>query len=390
MNKRAFIIVMDSFGIGGAPDAEKFGDKGSDTLAAIAKSDKFTVPTLKDFGLFNIDGVTASEKSDAPAASYARLVEVSRGKDTTVGHWEIAGVESDKALPTFPDGFPKEIIDKFTQQTGRGVLCNKPYSGTDVIRDFGEEHIKTGKLIVYTSADSVFQIAASEDIVPIETLYEYCEMARDMLTGEYAVGRVIARPFTGTLASNFERTAKRHDYSLVPPQKTVLNHLADAGLETIGVGKIFDIFAGDGVTSTTKTTSNAEGMKVTAEYLQKDFSGLCFINLVDFDMKFGHRNDVDGYANAASEFDIELKKILPLMREDDILIITADHGCDPSTPSTDHSRECVPLIIYGEKIKGGVNLGTITSFTTIAATIAEWFEVEGDFKGKSVLSKIIK
>lgn len=390
MAKRAFLIVLDSFGIGGAPDAAAFGDEGSDTLAAIAKSEKFSTPELAKLGMFNIDGVTCGTPAEAPTGSFARLVEQSAGKDTTIGHWEIAGVESPRALPTYPNGFPEEVIAEFSRRTGRGVLCNKPYSGTDVLRDYGEQHMKTGDLIVYTSADSVFQIAAHEEIVPVEKLYEYCEIAREMLQGEHGVGRIIARPFVGTGAADFKRTSRRHDYSLLPPKKTVLDFLQDAGLATIGVGKIYDIFAGQGVAETTRTTSNYNGMEVTLDIAKRDFEGLCFVNLVDFDMVYGHRNDVDGYAAAATEFDGQLAELLPLMREDDLLMITADHGCDPSTPSTDHSRECVPLLIYGDKIRAGVNLGVRQSYASIAATLEDWFGISAEIAGKSLLPEVLK
>ena len=390
MAKRAFLIVLDSFGIGGAPDAAAFGDEGSDTLAAIAKSEKFSTPELAKLGMFNIEGVTCGTPAEAPTGSFARLVEQSAGKDTTIGHWEIAGVESPRALPTYPNGFPEEVIAEFSRRTGRGVLCNKPYSGTDVLRDYGEQHMKTGDLIVYTSADSVFQIAAHEEIVPVEKLYEYCEIAREMLQGEHGVGRIIARPFVGTGAADFKRTSRRHDYSLLPPKKTVLDFLQDAGLTTIGVGKIYDIFAGQGVAETTRTTSNHNGMEVTLDIAKRDFEGLCFVNLVDFDMVYGHRNDVDGYAAAATEFDGQLAELLPLMREDDLLMITADHGCDPSTPSTDHSRECVPLLIYGDKIRAGVNLGVRQSYASIAATLADWFGISAEIAGKSLLPEVLK
>ncbi len=375
-SKRVFLIVLDSVGIGGMPDAALFGDEGSDTLASLMKSEKFNTPTLKSLGLFNIDGVGGEFKCEKPLASFARLQEASQGKDTTIGHWEIAGVESAKPLPVYPNGFPSEIIDELEQKTGCKVICNKPYSGTDVIRDFGMEHMKTGALIVYTSADSVFQIAANEKIVPVAKLYEYCEIARAILKGEHAVGRVIARPFEGESTEDFKRTKNRHDYSLKPPSIIMPQLLQNAGYDTIGVGKIYDIFDGVGISESTKTKSNAHGMEVTLELAKRDFSGLAFINLVDFDMVFGHRNNVDGYANALSEFDAQLAQLLPLLKKDDMLMITADHGCDPATPSTDHSRECVPLLIYGQGIKSGVNLGTRKSFVCISKTICDYFGVE--------------
>ncbi|MEG1103977.1 MAG: phosphopentomutase [Oscillospiraceae bacterium] len=389
MDKRVFLIVLDSFGIGEMPDAADFGDEGSDTLGAIATSDKFNVPKLQSMGMFNIDGVKLTPKADAPLGAFARLCEKSKGKDTTIGHWEIAGVESPTALPVFPNGFPSDLIDAFKAKTGCEVLCNKPYSGTDVLRDYGEEHMRTGALIVYTSADSVFQVAAHESVVPYQKLYEYCEAARELLTGKYGVGRVIARPFAGENPENFKRTTNRHDISLKPPRKTMLDAIKEAGLASIGVGKIYDIFAGEGVSEKIKTTGNANGMEETIRLAKSDFHGLAFVNLVDFDMIYGHRNDIDGYAAAATQFDKQLCELLPLLREDDLLMITADHGCDPSTPSTDHSREYVPLLIYGAKVKQGENLHTINGFGCIAATICAYLGVNANLDGENLLSKII-
>lgn len=374
MAKRAFLIVLDSVGIGEMPDAADWGDEGSNTLGAIRNHPDFSCPNLEKFGLFNIDGVGG--KIDSPRTCYARMAESSRGKDTTIGHWEIAGVYSPKPLPTYPNGFPKEVIDEFERLTGRGTLCNLPYSGTEVIKEYGEEHLKTGKLIVYTSADSVFQIAAHEQLVPIEELYRYCEIARDLLQGEHGVGRIIARPFTGEYP--FSRTPRRHDYSLTPPSLTVPQLMKDKGFDVISVGKIFDIFAGQGFTESHPTVNNEDGMDKTLSIALRDFNGLCFINLVDFDMVYGHRNDVAGYARALSAFDKRLGELLPLLREDDLLIITADHGCDPATPSTDHSREYTPMLAYGKKLKEGVNLGTRNSFADIGATILQWFDLPTD------------
>lgn len=390
--KRVFIIVLDSFGIGELPDAKDYGDLGSNTLSAITKSAKFSTPNLSQMGLFNIDGVEglhANPSNPKPTASYARMSERSKGKDTTIGHWEIAGVISPSPLPTFPNGFPEQVISEFENQTARKTICNKPYSGTKVIEDFGQEHIETGKLIVYTSADSVFQIAAHEDIVPIEKLYEYCEIARNILTGENGVGRVIARPFIGETDS-FKRTSNRHDFSLLPPSKTMLDFLVESDYDTIGVGKIYDIFAGKGIAQTHRTHNNKEGMEVSIKLLKQDFNGLCFINLVDFDMVFGHRNNVDGYANAMSEFDVQLAQFTHKMNADDILIITADHGCDPSTISTDHSREYVPLLVYGDSIKSGINLGTRKSFADIAKSVLDIFGIENDIEGESFYRKVNK
>ena len=380
MKKRVFLIVLDSMGIGEAPDAALFGDAGSNTLGAIRKHPDFHCPNLEKLGLFNIEGVGGGVKE--PLACYARMRERSMGKDTTIGHWEIAGLISENPLPTYPDGFPDDIIKEFEQKTGRGVLCNKPYSGTNVIRDFGEEHLRTGKLIVYTSADSVFQIAAHEDLIPVEALYRYCEIARNMLTGKHGVGRVIARPFAGE--HPFVRTPGRHDYSLTPPKKTLCDLLFESGLETISVGKIYDIFASRGFTESHPTVSNADGMQKTAKIVERDFSGLCFTNLVDFDMTYGHRNDIKGYANAMSEFDAWLGGFLERMKENDLLIITADHGCDPSTPSTDHSREYTPMLMVGKGVKAGRDLGTRPTFADISATILEYFGVDqGETAGDS-------
>ena len=387
MEKRVFLIVLDSVGIGELPDAENWGDKGSNTLKAIRYHEKFNCPNLQKMGLFNIEGVGGGV--DNPTASFARMAESSLGKDTTIGHWEIAGVISPSPLPVYPNGFPEEVISEFERLTGRKTICNKPYSGTEVIKDYGEEHIKTGALIVYTSADSVFQIAAHEDHVPIEELYRYCEIAREMLKGKHGVGRVIARPFAGDYP--FVRTPRRHDYSLLPPANTMLDNLKSAGKEVISVGKIYDIFAGKSVSENNRTTSNHHGMEVTIDLQKKDFEGLCFVNLVDFDMKYGHRNDVAGYANAMTEFDGQLATFLDNMREDDLLIITADHGCDPSTPSTDHSREYVPMLVYGSNVKGGVDLGTRDSFADISATVLEYLGVDQkDTKGKSFLKEVSK
>ena len=372
--KRVFLIVLDSFGIGHAHDAADFGDAGANTLKRISSSSKFAVPNLAKMGLGNIELVDCVDETDAPMAAVGAMRELSRGKDTTIGHWEISGIVSERPLPTYPNGFPQEILDAFSKATGRGVLCNLPYSGTDVIRDYGERHMETGDLIVYTSADSVFQIAAHEDLVPVETLYEYCRAARKILTGEHAVGRVIARPFVGAPGS-FTRTSNRHDFSIEPPKATMLDAIKDAGLDSIAVGKITDIFVGHGVTRTVLTHGNTEGMKLTREIEDEDFAGLCFVNLVDFDMLYGHRQDIDGYAAAISEFDAWLPSFIENMREDDALIITADHGCDPGDDSTDHTRERVPLIVYGKGIRPQ-NLGTLNSFTSVAALVCDMLGVD--------------
>lgn len=346
-NRRLFLIVLDSVGIGEAPDAAQFGDEGSNTVRAAVEAGA-DLPNLRRLGLFNIDGMDWTEPEAAPIGAFGRMREASMGKDTPIGHWEIAGVVSPKPLPTFPDGFPPEIIRNFEKLTGRKVICNKPYSGTQLLLDYGREHVETGSLMVYTSADSVFQVAAHEDIVPIEELYHDCELAREMLTGDYAVGRVIARPFVGEYP-NYTRTARRHDYSLQPPRATMLNNLEDAGYECIGVGKISDIFAGSGITQQIRTQNNTDGIAKTLDLMENDFEGICFVNLVDFDMVYGHRNDAPGYARALMEFDQALPKFMEQMGEDDLLIITADHGCDPSTPSTDHSREYTPMLAWSKR-----------------------------------------
>ena len=385
MSKRVFLIVLDSMGIGEMPDADEWNDEGSNTLGSIRNHPAFNCPNLEKLGLFAIDGVGGNTAE--PMGAYARMFEASKGKDTTIGHWEIAGVYSPKAFPTYPNGFPKEVVSEFTKRTGKEIICNMPYSGTDVIRDFGEEHLKTGKLIVYTSADSVFQIAAHEDIVPVETLYEYCHIAREILQGEHAVGRVIARPFVGE--HPFKRSPKRHDYSLLPPEKTMPSVLKANGLDTISVGKIFDIFAGRGFTESNPTVSNRDGMDKTISIMDRDFSGLCFVNLVDFDMVYGHRNDIEGYAKAMTEFDIRLGEVIAKLRDDDLLIITADHGCDPQTPSTDHSREYTPMLAFGKNIKS-VNLGVRQSFADIGKTALEWLGVnDNDLFGEGFLKEII-
>ena len=386
--KRVFVIVLDSFGIGELPDAADFGDAGSNTLKSISKSENFSIPNLLKLGLGNIDGVDFLDGVQNPSGAYARLSERSKGKDTTTGHWEIAGIVSDTPMPTYPNGFPSEVLDEFCKAIGKEkVLCNLPYSGTKVINDYGEEHLKTGFPIVYTSADSVFQIATHTDIVPLETLYEYCRIARRILKGKHGVGRVIARPFTGS-APSFTRTADRRDFSLEPPSDTMLDFISKAGLDTIAVGKISDIFAGAGITESTPTHSNSEGMKEALALADRDFRGLCFINLVDFDMLYGHRNDVDGYARAASEFDVFLPSFISKMKEDDLLIITADHGCDPATESTDHSREYVPLLMLGKKIKAQ-SLGTLNGFSHIAATVCDLLNVKYSAEGESLADKII-
>lgn len=389
LNRRVFLIVLDSFGIGELPDAAEFGDKGCNTLKSITGAEEYETPNMKKLGLFNIDGVDWMPKENNPKGAYGKMAEKSRGKDTTIGHWEISGVISPEPLPVYPDGFPEEILEPFRKATGRGVICNKPYSGTEVIKDYGEEHVKTGDLIVYTSADSVFQIAAHEEVVPVEELYRCCEAARKILTGKHGVGRVIARPFTGTFP-DFTRTPNRHDFSLLPPKATMLDALQSAGYETYGIGKIYDIFAGKGIEHTQRIAGNEDGMVKTIEHQSKDFKGICFVNLVDFDMVYGHRNDIKGYAKAATEFDRQLETFLQGMKEQDILMITADHGCDPGFPGTDHSREYTPLLVYGNNIRENVNLGTRGTFADISATILDILEVDNNTDGTSFKELIWK
>ncbi len=381
--KRVFLIVLDSFGIGAMEDAPSYGDIDVNTLRSVSGSEFFSMPNMRKLGLFNIDGVEVGEGVEKPLAAFARMKEASKGKDTTTGHWEIAGIYSASPMPTYPDGFPQDVLDKFSEETGRKVLCNKPYSGTVVIQEYGEEHMKTGALIVYTSADSVFQIAAHEEVVPLEELYRYCRIARKILQGEHGVGRVIARPFVGPCSGQFTRTSNRHDFSLEPPAVTMLDQMKEEGKAVIGVGKINDIFAGKGITEYVYTSGNAEGIDRTLEYLDKDFEGLCFVNLVDFDSMYGHRNDVDGYAKALSYFDEKLPEILEKLREDDILMITADHGCDPGYKvTTDHTREYVPWLIYGKKVEP-VNYGTRETFADIGAAVLAYFGIQPKFKGES-------
>ena len=387
--KRVFLIVLDSFGIGAMPDSESFGDVSVNTLASCATSSKLNIPNMIAAGLANIDGVSCLPKAAATNGAYARLTEKSMGKDTTIGHWEIAGLVSPDPLPTYPEGFPEEVLAPFRAATGRGVLANAPWSGTAVLDEFGEEHMRTGDLIVYTSADSVFQIAAHEEIVPLEKLYEYCHIARRQLQGKHGVGRVIARPFVGSGKGNFKRTSNRHDYSLEPPKQTVLDAIKAQGLSSIAVGKIYDIFAGIGTTEHVYNTSNANGMEHALHYADQDFHGLCFVNLVDFDMVFGHRRNIDGYAEALSEFDAWLPRLMEKLGDEDVVMITADHGCDPGyAATTDHTREYVPLLVLGKGVKP-VNLGTRTSFADIAATVAELLDVNYETSGQSFAKEII-
>ena len=386
--KRVFLFVLDSCGIGAMPDAEQFGDGDVNTLRSCAATGKLHIPNLIAAGLGNADGVDYLPKTDAPTGAVARLAEKSMGKDTTIGHWEIAGIVSPDPLPTYPEGFPEEVLEPFRKATGRGVLANAPWSGTAVIEAYGKQHMETGDLIVYTSADSVFQIAAHEEVVPLETLYAYCRIARAQLQGKHGVGRVIARPFVGQPGS-FQRTPNRHDYSLEPTGITLLDAVKAAGKASIAVGKIYDIFAGRGTTEHVYNQSNTNGMEHAMHYAGQDFEGLCFVNLVDFDMVYGHRRDPEGYANALNEFDAWLPGFMEKLGEEDVVMITADHGCDPSfKETTDHTREYVPLVILGKGIKPG-NLGTRKSFADIAATVAQLLKVDLQTQGESFADKIL-
>ena len=381
---RAFILVIDGFGIGEMPDCNLFGDKGANTLKNIRHAYDLNVPTLQELGLYNIDGTYADDRE--PAGAYARLMELSKGKDTTVGHWEMAGIITEAPMPTFPNGFPKEFITKLEKALGTKVLCNKPYSGTEVIKDFGAEHLKTGYPIVYTSADSVLQIAVHMDKYTIEELYEMCEKARALCTGKYAVGRVIARPFNGEYP--FTRTAERKDYSLNPPAKTILDFVKDTGMESVAVGKIEYIFNGQGITRSIHTESNLDGLNKTIELAKESFDGLVFVNLVDTDMKYGHRRDVFGYAEALEEIDVKIAELIKVMKHDDVLYVTGDHGCDPTHMAhTDHTREYTPLLIYGCDVVP-TNLGTLKGFDVICDTIREQLGIGSG--NKSVWERITR
>ncbi len=388
MKKRVFLIVLDSFGCGELPDAAKFGDTGSHTLRALVQSGKLHAPNLQKLGIFNIDGVSCGTPCEAPVGAYGKCAERSRGKDTMTGHWEIAGLISDTAMQTFPNGFPPEVLDALRKATGREILCNLPYSGTEVIRDYGQEHMKTGALIVYTSADSVLQIAAHEDVIPVPELYHICEQAREIMQGDYAVGRIIARPFTGTYP-NFTRTPNRHDYSVSPFAPTALDLIQAAGKQVISIGKISDIFAGQGISEGTRTVSNNDGMgKTIGLACARDFEGLCFVNLVEFDSAYGHRRDVAGYTQAVTDFDAQLGSLLPQLREDDLLMLTADHGCDPSFTGTDHTREYIPILVYGAGVKP-VNLGIRSGYSDIGQTVLDVLGIDGStLAGRSFRAEI--
>lgn len=390
MIKKVILIVLDSVGMGALPDANKYGDEGSNTIGHVAEYNKgLKLPNMESLGLGNIDGMVNLNRVEAPKGCFGRLYEASNGKDTVTGHWEMVGVKSEVGFPTYPDGFPAEIISEFESKTGRKVIGNKPASGTEILDELGEEHMKTGALIVYTSADSVFQIAAHEEIVPLEDLYKYCKIAREMLTGDNAVARVIARPFLGQ-PGNFTRTPNRHDYALVPPHETLLDKLKENNVNVLAVGKIEDIFSGMGITHAVHTKDNMDGVDKTLEYMKEYKEGFIFTNLVDFDMKWGHRNDAKAYGKGLEDFDARLSEILGAMGDDDVLLITADHGCDPTYPGTDHTREYVPLLAYGAPLKNGVNMGTKDGFYSMGQTIAEMFKIDKIRNGESFLNEIIK
>lgn len=387
MNRKAILIVLDSVGIGALDDAAAYGDAGADTLGHIIRTCQPKLPHLMELGLGNIDGASFPGAVAAPQGCFGKMREVSAGKDTTTGHWEIAGVQLSRPFPTFPNGFPQAFIDRFEQAVGRGTLGNKPASGTAILDELGEEHMRTGKLIVYTSADSVFQIAANEAIVPLEELYRDCEIARKMLTGELEVGRVIARPFVGDHAGAFKRTGARRDFSALPPE-TMCSALEKSGRTVYGVGKIEDIFAHQGITRSNHAAGNPACMEATFAAMEEDFDGLLFVNLVDFDMVYGHRRDVQGYAAALEAFDAQIPELKARMGDDDLLILTADHGCDPCHTGTDHTREHTPLLVWGRKVRKGVNLGTRDTYADISATVLDFFGVDHALKGTSFLGEI--
>lgn len=381
---RVILLVLDSVGIGALPDADKYGDVGSNTIANIANAvGGLKLPTLENMGLGNIHPINGVREVDNPVAAYGKMAEMSPGKDTTTGHWEFVGIVLEEPFPTYLNGFPDKLIKEYEEKIGTKTLGNYAESGTVIIDKFGEEHQKTGYPIVYTSADSVFQIAAHEDVIPIERLYEICEIARKMLQGEHSVGRVIARPFEGE-PGNYTRTGNRKDFSRLPESKIVLESMKDANLQVISVGKIYDIYSGIGITKSFKSKSNLDGLNTTLKLMKEEFSGLIMTNLVDFDMMYGHRNDVEGYAKALEETDGMLKMILVNMKEDDLLLVTADHGCDPTYPGNDHTREYVPILAYGKGVDP-INLGVRESFTDIAATLVKVFDLKDEYKGRSLI-----
>ncbi|NTW71285.1 MAG: phosphopentomutase [Eubacteriaceae bacterium] len=390
MVERVIWLVIDSVGIGEMPDARAYSDEGSNTLENIYnEAENFSLPIMEMLGLGNIKGVTAIPKAEKPLAAYGKAMEASPGKDTTTGHWEMAGIILENPFPLFPKGFPEDFIHEYEKVIGRKVLGNYASSGTEIINVLGDEHVRTGKPIVYTSGDSVFQIAAHEDVIPLEELYHMCSEARKMLMGDLAVGRVIARPFAGNGNGNYRRTSNRHDYSLFPFHDTVLNKVEKAGLKVFGVGKIKDIFAGSGVSENKPMKSNDHGMDLTMEFMDSEPKGLIYTNLVDFDMLYGHRNDIIGYSDALKSFDNKLGVLISKMNKNDVLIINADHGCDPTTKSTDHSREYVPLLVYGEEIRC-VDLGVRTTFADIGQTVADLLNTEPIKNGVSFAKDILK
>lgn len=391
MFKRIFLIVMDSVGIGEAPDAEAFGDKGANTLGHIAeRMNGLHMPNMAKLGLSNIEPLKGIEKADNPLAIFTKMEEASSGKDTMTGHWEMMGLNIQTPFQVFPNGFPDELIHELETRTGRKIIGNIPASGTAILDELGEEHMKTGALIVYTSADSVLQIAAHEEIVPLDELYKICKIARELTLDErYMVGRVIARPFVGQ-PGEFKRTSNRHDYALKPFGRTVMNELKDSGLDVIAIGKISDIYDGEGVTKSLRTVSNQDGMDKLMDTLSMDFTGLSFLNLVDFDALYGHRRDPIGYGNALEEFDMRLSEVLANLQKDDLLMITADHGNDPVHPGTDHTREYVPLLVYSKKVKEGMELPVRKTFADVGATVADNFHVNMPQYGTSFLKELKK
>lgn len=388
---RVVWMIIDSVGIGALPDSEKFGDKDVNTLGNIVKAHSdIKIPNMINLGMGNIDGVDFIKEVENPIGCFGKCSEVSQGKDTTTGHWEMTGVLVETPFKTFENGFPKEIIDEFEQKTGRKVVGNKPASGTAILDEYGEHQMKTGDVIVYTSADSVFQIAAHEDIIPLDELYKMCQIAREIMMGDNAIARIIARPYIGKKAGEFARTSNRRDYSLNPFEPTVLDTIKDAGLDVIGVGKIEDIFNGQGITEAIHTKDNMDGVDETIKYINNENNGLIFTNLVDFDSKYGHRRDTEGYKNALEEFDARIPEIINSLKDDDILIINSDHGNDPTYKGTDHTREYIPVLVYGKNLKQGINLGIRNSFADIGATVADILDVEIPKTGQSFKSDIKK
>lgn len=391
MTKKVTLIVLDSVGVGELPDAKEYGDVGTNTLGNISKVvEGFSLPNLQKLGIGNIIEIKNVDSLENPMANYGKVMELSKGKDTVTGHWEISGLVLTQPLKTYPQGFPKEIIDEFESKIGRKILGNTVASGTVIIDELGEEHMRTGYPIVYTSADSVFQIAAHEEIIPLEELYRMCEIAREMLVGDKMVGRVIARPFLGSKKGDFKRTSNRHDYAVDPFGKTMLDYIKENNKSVMAVGKIEDIFNKKGITDAVHTKDNMDGVDKTLEYLKTDKEGLIFTNLVDFDMKYGHRSDPKGYAEALMEFDKRLPEIIEALGEEDVLILTADHGCDPTDESTDHSREYTPLLVYGKNLKNNVDLQIRNSFCDIGKTILDLLNIENSLNGESFKNKIIK